>query len=209
MRALALLASYHANKSREMIRYKEKAQGVFSIQLLKPVAAREMVDSIRMLDGWQSAQVRSEEDGRYNSDTNISYRAASVLESPAAATIHHRLSLAIERRVKPLVRHIWGVKLTEHEEPQIVRYQRGGLYRAHSDAEQDLTHRYFTIVCYLNDDFQAGGTGFPSLNFVAVPECGKAIIFPAKYTHSAEPVLQGEKYVMVSWLVGALPMRWI
>jgi hypothetical protein len=62
-------------------------------------------------------------------------------------------------------------------------------------------------VCYLNDDFAGGGTEFTDLDYTVTPMPGKSIVFPARYLHRALPVLAGEKYVAVSWVIRPLPLR--
>jgi predicted 2-oxoglutarate/Fe(II)-dependent dioxygenase YbiX len=192
------------------MRYTEEAHGVFALPLLSPSQADATVAHARRLRRWATAQVRTEtDDGRFDSDTDTVIRTASILESPRAGEVSRQFERRLNSRVKPLVKHLWGIELERHEEPQVVRYRSGGHYHAHTDADQDLAFRYFTVICYLNDDFQGGGTSFPSLRYVTAPRRGRAIVFPSRYIHSAEPVVAGEKYVCVSWLLGPAPARWI
>ncbi len=111
--------------------------------------------------------------------------------------------------VKPVINEFWGVQLKDYSGTQAVRYRPGGRYSAHQDAAMDLEDRYFTVICYLNHDFQGGQTSFPYLSYAAVPKTGKAIVFPSKYFHCGEPLIAGVKYVIVSWIMGPVPVRWI
>jgi hypothetical protein len=36
-----------------------------------------------------------------------------------------------------------------------------------------------------------------------------AVVFPATYVHRAERLISGEKYIIVSWLNGREPIKWI
>jgi len=90
-----------------------------------------------------------------------------------------------------------------------VRYEPGNYYAAHTDTGMNLLDRYFTVLCYLNDDFEGGQTSFPTLLYSAAPRRGKAVVFPSTYVHRADPVTRGEKYVIVSWMMGAPPSRWL
>ncbi len=83
--------------------------------------------------------------------------------------------------IKPLIKRIFGVSLSKHVDTQILRYPPGGHYIPHQDVGSDLLDRYFTVVCYLNDDFEGGRTWFPSLNYSVVPQAGKAVFFPASF----------------------------
>jgi predicted 2-oxoglutarate/Fe(II)-dependent dioxygenase YbiX len=61
----------------------------------------------------------------------------------------------------------------------------------------------------LNDDFTGGRTLFPTLNYATTPAAGQAIIFPSNYLHGSEPVSRGKKFVLVSWIDGPVPIKWI
>jgi predicted 2-oxoglutarate/Fe(II)-dependent dioxygenase YbiX len=100
------------------------------------------------------------------------------------------------------------VKLVETCGTQIIRYRKGGRYVAHTDAGVDYAERYFSVVCYLNDDFTGGLTSFPSLEYSTRPQTGKAIIFPSRYFHCAEPVSSGEKFIFLTWVCGPIPITW-
>jgi predicted 2-oxoglutarate/Fe(II)-dependent dioxygenase YbiX len=66
-------------------------------------------------------------------------------------------------------------------------------------------NRYYSLVCYLNDDFEGGSTRFPALDYAVKPQCGKAILFPSRYLHGGEPVISGQKYILISWITGPIP----
>lgn len=133
------------------------------------------------------------------------YRTADVLFSEHLGPLGRRFDEKMETIIKPLVRHLWGKQLTSHYGTQLVRYTSGGHYRAHSDIGRQTLNRYYTVLCYLNDDFAGGGTHFPHLSYTVRPRAGKAIIFPSGFVHSGEAVTSGEKFVLVSWLIG--PVR--
>jgi predicted 2-oxoglutarate/Fe(II)-dependent dioxygenase YbiX len=109
----------------------------------------------------------------------------------------------------PIIKKTWRANPGRYGGTHIVRYQTGGFYVSHADAGLDLNDRYFTILCYLNDEFTGGHTSFPTLGFSVTPRKGKAIMFPSTYVHRAEPVIEGTKYILVSWLMGPDPPKWI
>jgi hypothetical protein len=195
-----------------MTQYKEEANGVFSLPLLEPRTCRSIIRSLRPLNDWSAAQVRQRSStGRYRSATKKDARAAYILDAPPRqeARLCRQFDERMDVAVKPLIRRLWRIALSEHSGVQIVRYARGGHYQPHRDSGLDIQDRYFTVLCYLNDDFEGGRTWFPHLEHHTQPQCGKAILFPARYLHCAEPVLDGEKFVMVSWVLGPTPLRWI
>ena len=80
----------------------------------------------------------------------------------------------------------------------------GPAYDMHCKASGNRTH---TLMIYLNDNFKGGGTSFPNLEKVVVPETGKAIWWynmedgklQDKYLHEGVTVDEGKKYIVTSW----------
>jgi hypothetical protein len=67
--------------------------------------------------------------------------------------------------------------------------------------------RVATLVMYLNDPAQGGGTTFPDIGLEVAPQKGNAVFFsydrphPSTRTlHGGAPVLAGEKWVATKWL---------
>lgn len=194
--------------TRRLIRFKTEAPGVVALSLFQPRSCRALIESVREHEGWQSAKVsRRGADGEMRSVVDPEHRTASVLYSEYLSALERKFDEKMRRMLTPLVQHLWGRHLTDHEGTQLVRYSPGGHYRAHSDTGRLTTNRCYTVLCYLNDDFQGGRTQFPSLDYTVTPQCGKAILFPSSYLHRGEPVTSGEKYILVSWITGPVPQQ--
>jgi prolyl 4-hydroxylase len=97
---------------------------------------------------------------------------------------------------------------TEFENIQCVSYTAGQEFRAHFDSGTDLQRRY-TILVYLNDEFEGGGTHFPMLGLTIKPERGKAVLFQNLddaghvdiYSfHAGLPVGYGKKFACNIWV---------
>ena len=185
-----------------MIKYREEVAGVFAVQLYDECACRSIMNELQRSARWAEARVSARSPDGFNPATRVDARRASVLALPAKSEIRREFDEKMDCVIKPLVREVWRVCLKQHSETHFVRYMQGNYYTPHSDTGVNRTDRYFTILCYLNDDFEGGETGFPKLNHRVKPCCGKAVVFPATYLHSAEPILSGEKYILVSWLTG-------
>jgi hypothetical protein len=193
-----------------MIAYREEANGILSLSFYKSSACESMLAHVRGLDDWESATIRVHPDEDvYQSVPAPDVRAASILSACHLKQIFSDFDHKMSEIIKPVIKEFWGVRLEEYDGTQLVRYIPGGRYLAHRDTGLDLENRYFTVLCYLNDDFEGGTTAFPHIGYRAVPETGKVLLFPSGYLHAAEPVLKGEKYVLVSWVLGPLPIRWI
>jgi predicted 2-oxoglutarate/Fe(II)-dependent dioxygenase YbiX len=199
-----------ARELKRMAHYKEESQEVFSVPLYDAKSCRAIVEYVKGLNDWSSAEVRFQvAPAEFVTSVRSDDRLARILNSVHARELYARFDEKMNKIIKPLIKTIFGVSLHEHSGTQILRYPPGGHYIPHQDAGSDLLDRYFTIICYLNDDFEGGHTWFPSLNYSAVPEVGKAMLFPSRFYHGARPVIQGEKFVIVSWVNGPHPLKWI
>jgi hypothetical protein len=190
--------------------YDEVARSILALPLYEAEFCRTILESVKLSTDWESATIRLQsDDGRFNSAPQSEVRSATILAEHHVTRLMPDFDNRLRKTICPVIKQFWGVDLHGHSGTQIVRYLPGGRYLAHADAGQDMQDRYFSVVCYLNSDFKGGTTWFPNLGYRAIPQCGKAIIFPSKYLHSAEPVLEGEKYVLVTWLLGPVPIKWI
>jgi hypothetical protein len=192
-----------------MIEYTEEIRGIFALELYQPTVCRSIIEHAKGVGAWKEAKVSEHTKGVFSPATRPEARRASVLAPARESEIRREFDEKMESLIKPLVKEVWGVEFRRHSETHFVRYRPGNYYTPHSDTGLHRSDRYFTVICYLNDDFEGGQTSFPQLNYRVTPRCGKGVIFPATYLHCAEPVTHGEKYVLVSWLTGPPPTRWI
>lgn len=113
-----------------------------------------------------------------------------------------------------------GCHFLEQEDPSVLHYRPGQQFRAHFDfldpsipayAKQlPLTgQRFWTLLIYLNEDYEGGETDFPRLNFRYKGRKGDALLFrnvdaegkPDRRTlHAGLPPLSGEKWVFSQWI---------
>jgi hypothetical protein len=86
---------------------------------------------------------------------------------------------------------------------QVLEYSSDQEYKFHHDTSNDPSskeyHRKISIVLYLNDGFEGGGTEFPHQTFKPSP--GYGLLFPSNwcFPHSGQKVLSGKKRVAVTW----------
>lgn len=199
-----------ARNPADTVRYTEEVSGVLAVRLYSPHSCGSIIRQAKALPGWGAAKVGVEEgDNSYGAAVEPETRQALSCTPAPTSLIIREFSRKMNNIVKPLVKKFWGVNLTRHADTHLVRYIPGNFYAPHTDTGADVNDRYFTVLCYLNDSFRGGETTFLSLNHSVKPQCGKAIVFPSTYVHCAEPVDEGEKYILVSWLIGAEPIHWI
>lgn len=97
-----------------------------------------------------------------------------------------------------------GYHTSSHREQiQILEYSPNQEYKFHHDVSNNPNspeyHRQISVVIYLNDGFEGGGTEFPHQTFK--PRAGYGLFFPSNwcYPHSGQKVLSGKKRVAVTW----------
>ena len=89
------------------------------------------------------------------------------------------------------------------ESIQVLQYEKNQEYKFHHDVanhkEKYEFHRAISVIVYLTNDFEGGGTLFPHMRYK--PEPGYALIFPSNwcYPHAGELVTEGIKRVAVTW----------
>ena len=192
------------------MQYREESPGVISVQLYDDAECRAIVEGISNLTDWTAALVRDAQDAvNYEVLTRPDVRSARTLVSAETEHVYRQFNARMEATVKPLVKQHWQIDLVSHSGTHLLRYGPADHYVPHQDTGPGFEDRYFSIVCYLNDDFEGGHTSFPGLDFSATPETGKAIVFPSNYLHCSEVVTRGEKFVLVSWINGPVPVNWI
>ncbi len=120
------------------------------------------------------------------------------------------VSALVEIALVEVAEPAYSLKLEWFSQPQILYYEKGGHYHRHADAYNfdEATGRYrkvadreVSLLLYLNDEFEGGKIKFNHFNYRYQPGKGDLLLFPSdhRYTHQAEPVTAGNRYVVVSW----------
>lgn len=97
---------------------------------------------------------------------------------------------------------------SSHQEPwELIRYKQGERYDVHFDYSAS-TRRLFSVLLYLQAPIAGGETNFPAAGLSIKPVQGKLVIWnnttngflEPQSRHAAQPVLQGEKWSLITWL---------
>ncbi|MDD0810683.1 2OG-Fe(II) oxygenase [Curvibacter sp. RS43] len=125
---------------------------------------------------------------------------------------------ALIQRIEERIARLLNWPLLHGEGLQVLHYRPGAEYKPHYDyfdPHEPGTptilkrggQRVATLVMYLNEPAQGGGTTFPDLQLEVTPKRGNAVFFsyaqahPSSRTlHGGAPVLAGEKWVATKWL---------
>lgn len=191
-----------------MIDYAQPRPGIITLPLLDPATCQAIIGLCNEHNDWaQAGVVGRASQGRDHVATKV--RSATLDAFGPGTEVWNMLHPRIDEVVRPLVHHQWSRDFSAHSEFQVVRYHPGDFYQTHRDSGPYNPDRYFSVVFYLNDNFEGGGTYFPDAGYTVVPEQGQAVIFPSDYLHRAEHVVEGIKYIAVTWMLGPPPVQWI
>ncbi|MCB9746596.1 MAG: 2OG-Fe(II) oxygenase [Alphaproteobacteria bacterium] len=84
-----------------------------------------------------------------------------------------------------------------NERLRVYRYQPGQYFKRHLDGAYHRGAKefsIFTLLVWLNDDYQGGETRFGGLSFS--PTAGDALLFAHRQLHEGDTVLEGVKYML-------------
>lgn len=100
------------------------------------------------------------------------------------------------------------INLKRIQELTILKYTEGGFYKPHFDNAPLQAPREFSVIVFLNNDYEGGNLVFYEPNhkdkiLEVKPGVGKIVVWPSNYLfpHAAEPVKKGTRFVLVSWIV--------
>lgn len=105
----------------------------------------------------------------------------------------------------------WKFDITRANQSEFLKYPAGGgRYKGHIDTflskdEENLEEcRKLTVLAFLNDDFK-GGKFFLQISdkkLYPPQKKGTVLVFPSFILHGVEDVEEGERYSVVTWMVG-------
>jgi SM-20-related protein len=148
-------------------------------------------------------------------DSSVRHAETSeILDRDLSARAGNRLG-----SILPTAAKHYGVKLTDYEAPQIVRYRAGRFYRPHIDndgAESGTSRRKVSCVVFLNSSgrstdnagFVGGALAFFRLaedptedncKTLLYPTAGLLVAFKSSLYHEVLPVVAGERFTLVTW----------
>jgi hypothetical protein len=154
-------------------------------------------------------------DGKTRIDTSVRSSLGTTMNEEHEATqlLHQRIneSLLVYKEKVIEINEMFqyypvpgGYGTTSYRESiQVLEYNQNQEYKFHHDTSNDPNskeyHRQISVVLYLNDNFEGGGTEF--IHQTYKPSPGYGLIFPSNWSfpHSGQKVLSGKKRVAVTW----------
>lgn len=123
---------------------------------------------------------------------------------------------SLSDKIYEMVSKVINMPINNMETLKIIHYPISGKHCAHHDFAPNtntiVSSRFFTVIIYLNDDFEGGCTEFPKINHIIKPEKGKAVLFWLNLhtevgtlriedsIHLANEITKGEKWVTNVWI---------
>jgi PKHD-type hydroxylase len=100
----------------------------------------------------------------------------------------------------------WRFDITHSDQCDLLRYDREGHYEGHIDSffQRDVACRKLSVLLFLNDDF-AGGKFYlltEERKVYPIQRPGTVVVFPSFMVHGVEPVTDGLRFSLITWLVG-------
>lgn len=118
-----------------------------------------------------------------------------------AAHLCKTLKGFVEEVIDPIVNEYAKNNFIQPGNPnsyQLARYKPGGFFKTHVDSTPEYP-RTISILFYLNDNYSGGEISFPNINMRFKPEANTLLVFPSSFSHYAETVTSGTKYVLVGF----------
>lgn len=174
--------------------YEILAPGVFLYPFPEGLA-RDIVTSLDEDIQWEKSAVGIH--GEQNQDIRTSQGLSFEAEMPFTA---ERVKKVMIDCVNDYMRY-HNINVTQDEGLGLLRYEVGNKYDYHKDGDW-MMYRTVSMLIYLNpSDYDGGETHFKYFDLNVKPKYPSVVVFPSNYAyeHSAKPVTNGIKYVLVTW----------
>ena len=79
----------------------------------------------------------------------------------------------------------------------IKKWNKGQYMGPHFDGQDGNKDLAFSLVAYINDDYEGGEINFPNQNVTIKPSAGSLIMFPSQepFIHEVRPITSGVRYM--------------
>jgi hypothetical protein len=77
------------------------------------------------------------------------------------------------------------------------KWNQGQSMGPHFDGQDGNKSLAFSLVAYINDDYEGGEISFPNQNVTIKPKAGSLIMFPSQepFLHEVKPIISGTRYM--------------
>ncbi len=134
--------------------------------------------------------------------------SASQVDGPTRWTQRARLNTGVLDAAVSLVIPVsvtgWRFLRVATERAIVIRYDQSDFFPPHTDSSYEPTFSqksFYTLLVYLNDNFEGGETRFSEIDRVVRPERGSALVIPHGVVHEGLPVKGGTKYALHTFVL--------
>lgn len=160
----------------------------------------------------QTTPATVQDTSRRNPDGTPVYRLdpQRITDFVTMAELESEIRRTLQAACRDVIAPHYGRELEWMSYPSVLKYRRGGEYKTHADSELwDVAgkrwvrtmDRDYSLLLYINGDFEGGGLYFRNFDVRLTPAPGMLVVFPSdhRYLHAAEPITRGERYAIVCW----------
>jgi hypothetical protein len=160
---------------------------------------------------WGNAEIHSDDDTTLNKNTRdtsvigVPYKTDLLEGFPYPGSVFDTtLSNLFFKYCDPIEKdyiRTYNSIIDWHDSYGILKYGKGQKFINHIDDSPAATRRISTVY-YINDNYSGGEINFPRFGIKLKPQANQMILFPSSfiYNHSVNPVEDGTRYAIVSWL---------
>ncbi|WGL61224.1 2OG-Fe(II) oxygenase [Pigmentibacter sp. JX0631] len=189
-------------------RFKEVAKSIYIGELISESFCNDLLLEIRDFQDWKQAKIaisRKNNEGISEIleviDTN--HRSANSIRLSDLNSNEIPIIVQSLKKIQTLVGEFatkeFGLTFNEFGDAELIRYNVGGLFKPHTDAHNENSHRALTVITYLNDNYTGGETYFPDQNYKCIPKTGRVLFFLSSELHASLPIIEGNKNIIVFW----------
>lgn len=138
---------------------------------------------------------------RYSSDVGAAVN--KDIRDVETALMDEELQLFLDKAIWPHIRQ-YAIKnniiVSNNVGYNLAKYSKGQFFVDHVDSTKEFP-RKISAILYLNDNYEGGTLTFTKFNKTFKPKAQSLFIFPSgeDFSHSADPVIDGTKYVIVGF----------
>ncbi len=163
-------------------------------------------------EGQESRRATIRDATRRNPDGSPAFRPdkGRITDFVPMGELESEIQATLKNAYTDTIAPYFGREIDWMTYPTVLKYRAGGLYKTHADSEHWDKHarrwvrgldRDFSLLLYVNDDYEGGTLYFPNFDFRLTPGAGMLVAFPSdhRYMHAAETLVSGERFALVSW----------
>lgn len=161
-----------------------------------------MFEMLETAQSWQPAQISSGFDPSVR-DTWTMFLSSSEARAQTP-WLDEGIGQVVRSAAERYLSEFPDLRLRGDTGYELLRYPTGGFYAEHVDYDLNNPLRAVSCTITLNDDYEGGEFAFFRGEKVIKPPALSVLMFPSnfQFPHQVHPVSKGERWSIVTWLIG-------